>query len=114
MFNGIVDNSEQLIPMFGLTELHNVADLETTLDKLLFLIQNAISNSDRLTTFVSFSALFALVAMKYFKNKFEGTWWIYRLPEVLIVVVASTSLFSLFVTGGSQSLTFFFSHFCPI
>jgi hypothetical protein len=79
--------------MFGLTKLHHAADPETTLDKLLFLIANAISNSDRLTTIISFSALFALVAMKSLKDRFKGTWWIHSIPEVFIVVVASTSLF---------------------
>ncbi|KAF8806674.1 sulfate anion transporter [Phlegmacium glaucopus] len=83
---------EQLIPMFGLTELLHAADPETTLEKLRFLFQNAITNPNRLTTIISFSALFALVALKYVKNKFQGTWWIYRLPEVLIVVVVSTIL----------------------
>jgi hypothetical protein len=79
--------------MFGLTKLHHVADPETTLDKLLFLIENVISNSDRLTTIISFSALFALIAMKSLKDRFKGTWWIHSLPEVFIVVVASTSPF---------------------
>lgn len=77
--------------MFGLTKLHHVGDVETTLDKIHFLIQNVMTKSNRLTAIISFSALFALVAFRYFKNKFKGIWWIYRLPEVLIVVVASTS-----------------------
>jgi high affinity sulfate transporter 1 len=81
---------EQLIPMFGLTQLQHVADPETTLDKLLFLIQHAVTNSNRLTTIISFSALFVLIAMRNLKNRFKDTWWIYRLPEVLVVVVVST------------------------
>ena len=88
--------SEQLIPMFGLTKLHHVADPETTLDKLLFLITNAIPNSDRLTTIISFSALFALIAMRSFKDRYKSTWWIYSMPEVFLVVVVSTCLFSFF------------------
>ena len=87
--------------MLGLTELLPVVDPETTFDKLRFLLQNALTNSNRLTTIISFSALFALVALKYFKNKFQGTWWIHRLPEVLIVVVASTSPFYVFGQGST-------------
>ena len=79
--------------MFGLTKLFHAADPETTLDKLHFLIHNTITNSNRLTAIISFSALFALIALRYVKNKFQGISCIYRLPEVLIVVVASTSLF---------------------
>ena len=79
--------------MFGLTKLHHVADPETTLDKLLFLIMNVFANANRLTTIISFSALFALIAMRSFKDKYKGTWWIYNMPEVFLVVVVSTSMF---------------------
>ena len=82
--------------MFGLTKLQHIADPETTLDKFLFLISNAISNSNRLTTIISFSALFVLITMKSLKERYKGTWWIYSLPEVFLVVVVSTSLFFLF------------------
>ena len=100
--------------MFGLTKLQHVADPETTLDKFLFLISNAISNSNRLTTIISFSALFVLITMKSLKERYKGTWWIYSLPEVFLVVVVSTSLFFYFdLTGRSQSLTIFFSSFRP-
>ena len=98
--------------MFGLTKLLHVADPETSLDKLLFLIRNAFTNSDRLTTVISFSALFALIALRYVKDKFKGTWWIYRLPEVLIVVVASTGPFYLF--GRRSFLTRSYSSICRI
>jgi hypothetical protein len=40
---------------------------------------------------VSFGALLVLVFMRIFKGYFRNIWWIYRLPEVLIVVVLSTS-----------------------
>ncbi|KDR75521.1 hypothetical protein GALMADRAFT_247970 [Galerina marginata CBS 339.88] len=85
---------EQLIPMFGLAHLHHVVDPETTFDKFLFLIRNAFTNSNPLTTLISFSALFALVALRTVKNRFKGTWWIYRIPEVLVVVIVSTWLSS--------------------
>lgn len=98
--------SEQLIPMFGLTKLHHAADPETTLDKFLFLVANAISNSDRLTTIISFSALFALIAMRSFKDRFKSIRWIYSMPEVFLVVVVSTSLFVLLDAGRSESDNF--------
>ena len=92
--------------MFGLTKLHHAADPETTLDKFLFLVANAISNSDRLTTIISFSALFALIAMRSFKDRFKSIRWIYSMPEVFLVVVVSTSLFVLLDAGRSESDNF--------
>ena len=99
--------------MFGLTKLQHIADPETTLDKFLFLISNAISNSNRLTTIISFSALFVLITMKSLKERYKGTWWIYSLPEVFLVVVVSTSLFFFYISPADQSLTIFFSSFRP-
>ena len=99
--------SEQLIPMFGLTKLHHVADPETTLDKLLFLI-NAIYSSDRLTTIISFTALFALIAMRSFKDRYKSIWWIYSLPEVFLVVVVSTGLF-IFLNSRADHCLWHFS-----
>ncbi|KAF5375547.1 hypothetical protein D9615_009135 [Tricholomella constricta] len=85
---------EQLIPMFGLVALQRIAQPETTLDKLLFIVENAFTHSNTLTTVISFTALLALVVFRNGKNLFKRYWWIYRLPEVLIVVVASTFLCS--------------------
>ena len=89
-----IRNSEQLTPMFGLSKLIRIADPETTLEKFLFLLRNAFTKSNPLTTTISFSALFSLVALRELKNKFKGTWWIYRIPEVLVVVLVSTCAFS--------------------
>ena len=83
--------SEQLIPMFGLTALMRAADPEHTFEKVLFIVEHAFTQSNWLTTTISFTALGSLVALRSFKNLFKNTWWIYRLPEVLIVVVVSTS-----------------------
>lgn len=97
--------SEQLIPMFGLVprehELHPI----TTLDKLLFLIENVFTHMNPTTTLISFSALFSLVFLRNFKGRFQKYWWIYRIPEVLVVIV-STSLFIY------QNDAFFFSPCC--
>ncbi|KAF9012661.1 sulfate anion transporter [Cyathus striatus] len=83
---------EQLIPMFGLTELYHALDPDTTLDKLLFLIKHAITDYHRPTAMISFGALITLVFIRWFKQLYKKKWWIYRLPEVLIVVVISTIL----------------------
>ncbi|KAG5646214.1 hypothetical protein DXG03_004040 [Asterophora parasitica] len=87
---------EQLIPMFGLVALQRVLQPETTLDKALFVIQNAFSNSNATTTVISFTALVALLVLRNLKSLFKRFWFIYRLPEVLIVVVVSTFLCSKF------------------
>ncbi|KAF5320829.1 hypothetical protein D9619_002055 [Psilocybe cf. subviscida] len=81
---------EQFIPMLGLTKLLHQLDPETTVQKFMFLVKNALQYSNPLTATISFSALFALVALRVFKNKFKHIWWIYRVPEVLVVVIAST------------------------
>ena len=73
-----------------------IVDPETTLEKFLFLIRHAFTNFNPITTIISFSALFSLVALKELKNRFKGTWWIYRIPEVLVVVLVSTCVFSHF------------------
>ncbi|KAF8911625.1 sulfate anion transporter [Gymnopilus junonius] len=83
---------EQLIPMFGLSELLHVLDPETTFEKAAFLFRYALSRMNPVTTIISFSSLFALVALRYIRNRFKGIWWIYRIPEVLVVVVVSTML----------------------
>jgi len=101
-----VPNSEQLIPMFGLSKLMHVVDPETTVDKFLFLLQNAFTKSNPLTTTISFSALFTLIALRVVKNRFKGIWWIYRIPEVLVVVLVSTCAFSHSSFENSQFLLF--------
>lgn len=86
----VVITVEQLIPMFGLVDLEHQLQPETTLDKITFLIENVWSHAHELTTIISFGALAALILFRSFKNCFKNTWWIYRLPEVLIFVVLAT------------------------
>ncbi|KAF8552950.1 hypothetical protein OG21DRAFT_1415146 [Imleria badia] len=86
----VVITVEQLIPMFGLAALENQVRPETTLDKILFLVEYVWTHSHKLTTLISFGVLFVLIFLRVFKESFKRTWWIYRLPEVLLVVVAST------------------------
>lgn len=82
--------SEQLAPIFGLTRLMRAADPESTLQKLSFIVENVWDHANRLTTTISLFALSVLVILRWFKGQFQKTWWIYRLPEVLIVVGLST------------------------
>ncbi|PFH53352.1 hypothetical protein AMATHDRAFT_1412 [Amanita thiersii Skay4041] len=83
---------EQLPSMFGLTALMHTVHPDTTLQKITFILENAPTHAHKATAIISFSALFALIFMRAFKDMFKGKWWIYRLPEVFIVVVASTIL----------------------
>jgi high affinity sulfate transporter 1 len=80
----------QLIPMFGLAALENQLQPESTLDKILFLVEYVWTHSHILTTIISFGVFLVLISLRVVKNYFKNTWWIYRLPEVLIVVVLST------------------------
>ncbi|KAH0829079.1 sulfate transporter family-domain-containing protein [Lanmaoa asiatica] len=86
----VVITVEQLVPMFGLAALEDKVRPETTLDKILFLVEYTWTHSHKLTTLISFGVLFVLIFLRLFKESFKRTWWIYRLPEVLLVVVAST------------------------
>ncbi|KIK97961.1 hypothetical protein PAXRUDRAFT_9859 [Paxillus rubicundulus Ve08.2h10] len=86
----VVITVEQLVPMFGLTVLENQLKPESSLDKIFFLVEYVWAHSHKLTTIISFAVLLLLVLLRAFKNCFKNTWWIYRLPEVLIVVVVST------------------------
>lgn len=78
--------------MLGLTKLYHLADPETTFDKFLFLLKNAFTNAHVPTTTISISALASLIALRFIKNRFKNTWWIYRIPEVLVVVVVSIGM----------------------
>lgn len=103
---------EQLIPMFGLTHLSHELDLETTLDKIIFLCQYAWSNYHPLSTVVSFGALFTLIAIRSAKNQLKKYWFIYRIPEVLLVVIASTGMVSHFY--HLAEINFVYQYFLPI
>lgn len=76
--------------MFGLSKLMKIVDPETTYEKFMFLIKNAFTRFHPETTAISFTALFALIALRWVKNRCQKYWFIYRLPEVLVVVIAST------------------------
>lgn len=77
--------------MFGLSALEQTLNPHTTLEKFLFLIENVFTHFHRTTTFISFGALVVLICIRMAKGFFKKWWWIYRLPEVLVVVVLSTS-----------------------
>lgn len=78
--------------MLGLVALANVLDPHTTMEKLTFLIENTRAHSHRMTTIVSFGALLALICLRTIRNFSKKWWFIYRVPEVLVVVVISTSM----------------------
>ncbi|KAF7791398.1 hypothetical protein EIP86_002412 [Pleurotus ostreatoroseus] len=81
---------EQLIPMFGLTTLQHQLNPQTTLEKFVFLVDNVFAHMHKTTTLISFVALLVLVVLRNVKAAFKQYVWIYRLPEVLLVVVIST------------------------
>jgi cell division protein FtsW (lipid II flippase) len=79
--------------MFGLVALEHALKPQTTLEKFIFLVENVFEHFHRTTTFISFGALLVLVFIRTAKGFFKKWWWIYRIPEVLIVVVVSTSMY---------------------
>jgi MFS superfamily sulfate permease-like transporter len=76
--------------MLGLVALEHELHPHSTVDKVIFLIENGLTHAHLTTTSISFIALLVLVFLRAFKNIFKKYWWIYRLPEVFIVVVVST------------------------
>ncbi|KAJ7350718.1 sulfate anion transporter [Mycena albidolilacea] len=88
----VVILTEQLVPMFGLVALMHEVHPESTFDKVIFLLEYVFTHANITTTIVSFSALAVLVGIRAIKGVFQKYWWIYRLPEVLLVVVLSTFL----------------------
>lgn len=84
--------------MLGLVSLQHTLNPHSTLEKAIFLIDNAATHAHALTAIISFSALAILVTLRKAKGIFKNYWWIYRLPEVLLVVVISTSTFSASMT----------------
>lgn len=83
---------EQLAPVLGLAKLMREADPETTLQKLHFILANAFEHTNTVTASISAASLSTLVLIRRFKGNFQKVWWIYRLPEVLLVVGLSTFL----------------------
>ncbi|KAF8150513.1 sulfate anion transporter [Mycena galopus ATCC 62051] len=88
----VVILTEQLVPMLGLTTLIHQVHPESTFDKVLFLLEYAFTHSNITTTVISFSALAVIIAIRAIKGVFQKYWFIYRLPEILLVVVFSTIL----------------------
>lgn len=86
----VVITVEQLPPMFGLGALEKTINPESTLDKIIFLLEYVWTDYHKSTTLISFGALLVLIFMRAFKRYFKRTWWIERFPEVLMVVVLST------------------------
>jgi hypothetical protein len=79
--------------MLGLTALEHALNPQTTLEKILFLIENGFTRTHRPTAFVSAIALTALVMLRMLKASLRQYKWVTRVPEVLIVVIVSTCTF---------------------
>lgn len=74
--------------MLGLVPLEKTLQPKTTVDKLFFLIEH-LPDLHVPTATVAFGTFAALVLSRYIKGSFKSG-WIKGIPEVLIVVIAST------------------------
>ena len=81
--------------MFGLTALEHRLAPNSTLEKFVFLFENVWSGMEKTTTMLSFGSLLALICVRSLKGYCKRWWFIYRIPEVLVVVIVSTCRFSL-------------------
>jgi len=88
--------------MLGLVELEHSLHPQTTLEKMFFLVEYGFTRSHRPTAFVSTCALVVLVLLRLLKASLRQFKWVARVPEVLIVVIVSTSTF--FAPGVAHSI----------
>ncbi len=79
--------------MLGLTALEHTLNPQTTLEKIFFLVEHGLTRAHRPTAFISTIALVVLVMLRMFKASLRQYKWVARVPEVLIVVIISTSTF---------------------
>jgi hypothetical protein len=96
---------EQLIPMIGLEKLiHTIDPTPVSIpEKIIFLLEYSLSHGKKLTTLISFVSLASLIALRSLKRMVArqgGKWAIaIYLPEVSVVVVATTSALPLECTA---------------
>lgn len=70
----------------------------TTLDKFLFIVENAGTHSHWLTAAISFATLVLLLGARAAKRRLaqcQGWQWIKFVPEVFLAVVIATGKFAL-------------------
>jgi hypothetical protein len=79
--------------MLGLTALEHKVKPETTLEKILFLVEFGFTSAHYPTFVVSACALGALVMLRLLKASLRRFKWVARVPEVLLVVIVSTRTF---------------------
>jgi MFS superfamily sulfate permease-like transporter len=78
--------------MLGLVGLEHTMNPETTLQKIEFLFEYGFTNAHRPTVIVSFVSLFVLIAVRNLKVYLKRWPLLYRIPEVLVLVLVSTVL----------------------
>jgi hypothetical protein len=79
------------MPMLGLLALEHEVNPQTTLHKIAFLLEYGFTHFHRPTAILSFSAFFILVAVRNLKVYVKRWPLLYRIPEVLVLVIVSTS-----------------------
>lgn len=79
--------------MLGLEAREHAVNPHSTVEKFIFLLRNAATHEHRPTTLVSFGSLAVLVIARNLKHTrfVQKYWFIHRIPEVLVVVIISTS-----------------------
>lgn len=81
--------------MLGLVALERLHHPETTIDKIIWLMEYAITNTHEKTATIAFTALAILIFIRLTKGELRARYkwnWVYFIPEVLIVVVVSTGM----------------------
>lgn len=94
---GVVILVSQMYPMLGLSEvLESSSDINTTLDKFIFLLEN-LTHTHKLTAIVSFVSLASLFGFRILKTQASKKYrWLRLFPDVLVVVIIGTLLTSIF------------------
>lgn len=84
---GVIIFIEQLLPMLGLSALLHGASSMHPIEKLFFVIEH-VSKTNMHTATLSAVALSILIGMRIIKQRVGG--WVRYIPEIFLVVVAST------------------------
>ncbi|KAG8862610.1 hypothetical protein FRB96_001169 [Tulasnella sp. 330] len=90
---GFVIMLGQFIPVLGLTKLASEVNPETSIDKLLFLIENAWTKSHPLTSAISLGAVSFIFIARIIKVKARPRFpAIFYVPEIFFLIVFTTIL----------------------
>ncbi|KAG9038216.1 hypothetical protein FRB95_002177 [Tulasnella sp. JGI-2019a] len=94
---GFVIMIGQLIPLLGLSKFASEVNPETTLDKIVFLVENTWTNAHPLTAAISLGAVLFIFTSRAIKLRARSRFpAIFYVPEIFLLIVLTTVLSQVF------------------